>query len=147
MDPIELETSSRLTFKPSVDRRLKVPEPLPVKLVAVADVRLPAPAGVERQLDALYAGLLGFRRAPEAEGLAYYAENFTLRFDVVEPPVRRPDFRAVGVQVLSLREAEEKLIEAEVEYTRQRGLLPGEERLVLVDPAGNWVELVESREV
>lgn len=147
MEPLELEPAGPATFRPVADRRLKVPEPLPVRLVAVADVRLPAPAGAEHLLDALYVGLLGFQRAPESEGLAYYADNAALRFDVVEAPVRRTDYRAVGVEVPSLAAAEEKLIGAEVEYERHRGLLPGEERLSLTDPAGNWVELVESRQV
>ena len=34
-----------------------------------------------------------------------------------------------------------------MEYTRQRGLNLGEESLVLLDPAGNWVEIVEMRVV
>ena len=38
-------------------------------------------------------------------------------------------------------------MEAKIEYVRQRTLTPGEESLVLLDPAGNWVELVEYRAV
>jgi hypothetical protein len=44
-----------------------------------------------------------------------------------------------------LEEAEKKLIELELEYTRQRGMTPGEESLLLIDPAGNWIELQEYR--
>ncbi len=47
----------------------------------------------------------------------------------------------------SLVEMELKLVEAQIVYDRQKGLMPGEESLVLADPAGNWVELVESRKV
>src|SRR4026208_1292462 len=42
--------------------RARRPGPLPVKLLAVEDVRLPATAGLESQLDAFYVGLLGFER-------------------------------------------------------------------------------------
>jgi len=40
-----------------------------------------------------------------------------------------------------------KLIEAKIEYTRQRALLAGRESLLLLDPAGNWVELVQVQAV
>ena len=141
-------------FKPTVDRRPRVPEPLPVKLVAVADARLPAAAGLERELDAFYVGLLGFeRRADESDRhsadatFSYRADNFTLHLSVQEPPVRRTDLRPLGVEVPSLAALEEKLIEAEHEYERHRGLLPGERSIVLLDPGGNWVEVVEMKQV
>jgi hypothetical protein len=38
-------------------------------------------------------------------------------------------------------------MEAKIEYMRQKTLTPGQESLVLLDPAGNWVELVEYRAV
>ena len=153
LEPLDL-ASDQPPFKPVADRRPRVPEPLPVKLVAVNDTRLPAAAGLERRLDAFYVGLFGFERrhdAPHEVGadatLAYRADNFTLRLSVQEPPVRRPDLRPLGVEVPSLAALEGKLIEAEHEYERQRGLLPGEATLVLVDPAGNSVEVVEMKAV
>jgi hypothetical protein len=149
-----LEPAPAIVFKPTVDRRPRVPEPLPVKLVAVADVRLPAAAGLERRLDAFYIGLFGFERAADESDrhvadatISYRADNFTLRLGVQEPPVRRSDLRPLGVEVPSLAALEAKLIEAEYEYERQRGLLPGEKSLVLLDPAGNWVEAVEMKPV
>src|SRR5436190_23597378 len=148
---MELEPASGV-FRPIVDRRPRVPEPLPVKLVAVADARLPAAAGAERQLDAFYVGLFAFERQLDdagepAEAIAYRADNFTLHFDVHEPPLRRIDLRPLCVEVPSLAALEEKLIEAEQEYERRRGLLPGERSIVLLDPAGNWVEAVEMKPV
>ena len=38
-----------------------------------------------------------------------------------------------------------RLREAEVAYVRRKGLVPGDEALVMQDPAGNWVELTETR--
>ena len=142
---MQLEEPSS-AFTPEQDRRPRVPEPLPVRLVAIKDVRLEAPAGVERDLDALYAGLLGMERV-DGEAIVYRAENFDLYVDVLEPPIPRVDFRPLRVLVKSLDELEPKLIDAKLEYARRRGLMPGDEALVLQDAAGNWVEVTQVRPV
>jgi hypothetical protein len=199
--PIALEPAGGESL-PELDRRRRMPEPLPVRLVSVADVRLPATAGLERQLDAFYVGLLGFERegvarkpkvqldptrstnhqlvisssadagprdvkasksgrdaagdAPddpagaagvEIVGPVYAAENFRLHFELFEGLVVREALRPLGIEVPSLAEAEAKLVEAEVEFTRQRGLFVGEETLFLLDPAGTWIEIYEMRPV
>ena len=143
---MELEPATR-TFKPAIDRRPRVPEPLPVRLATIDDARLPSAAGLERQLDAFYVGVLGFARKSENEPIAYRADNFTLYFEVIEPPVRRDDLRPLGLEVPSLADLSLKLVEAEVEHARQRGLLPGDESIVLLDPAGNWLEIFDRRAV
>jgi hypothetical protein len=140
---MELEPSTGI--KPALDRRPRMDEPLPVNLVAVDDVRMPAPAGVELELDAFYVGLLGFERVPPETELNYRAENFALRFELQERPVEHENLRPQGIEVPSLAEAELKLIEGEYEYVRQRGVLPGTETIVMRDPAGNWIELIELR--
>lgn len=134
-------------FAIAEDRRPRVPEPLPVRLVAIADATLVAPAGVERQLDAFYAGLWGFVRDPDSDFPVYRADNFRLRFDVLEPPIRRDDLRPLGISVPSLAQARHKLIDQQIEYIPQKGINPGEESLVLLDPAGNWVQITETRGV
>ena len=118
-----------------------------MRLLAVDDARLPAPAGVEVQLDAFYLGLLCFERDPGSDFPVYRAENFRLHFDVREPPIQRQDTRALGIVVSSLAALEEKLIDAELEHVRQRGLAPGQETIALLDPAGNWIEITESRDL
>ena len=140
---MQLEEPS-VPFKPVVDPRLRVPEPVPVKLVAVNDMRIDAGAGLECELDAFYAGLVGMQRVP-GEQIVYRAENFDLYVDVLEPPVVREDYRPVRAEVKSLASTERKLIEREIPYVRRKGLVPGDEALVLQDPAGNWVELTETR--
>jgi hypothetical protein len=213
-DAIELADVADGASPGEPDRRARMPEPLPVRLVAVADVRLPAPAGAERALDAFYVDLLGCLRegappnprrliepllgvpgpapvtapplalglrnaedkpvgsiepagtdaSPRTEaasvgssgamntstgavlpGPVYVADNFRVRFDILEGLVERESFRSLTVEVPSLAETEAKLMEAEMEYSRQRGLTLGEESLVLLDPAGNWIELVEMK--
>jgi len=86
------------------------------------------------------------RVGPETE-LIYRAENYELRFDVKDRPLTHESLRALVIEVASLREMEEKLTQAEMVYSRQRGMAPGTESIVLLDPAGNWVELVELRVV
>lgn len=136
-------------FKAAADPRPRMPEPLPVKLVTVDDARLLSGAGLETELDEFYVELLRFQRLPATGDhvISYRAENFDLHFDVVEPPVRRDALRTLGVEIGSLAEMELQLIEREWPYTRQRGLTPGQESIVLADPAGNWIELTESRAI
>ena len=141
---MDLESPPR-EYKPTIDRRPRVPEPLPVRLITIDDARLPSAAGLERELDAFYVGVLGFARHVDLEQLSYRAENFSLTFEVIEPPVRRTDMRPLGIEVPSLADLELKLIEAEAEYSRRRGLLPGEEAIVMLDPAGNWLEIIDRR--
>ena len=114
-----------------------------MRLVAVEDVRLPGPIGVDEELDAFYAGLLLFERV--GEELAYRADNFILRFELADRPVVHESLRPLGIEVLSLAETEKRIIDAELEYTRQRGVTPGSETLLLLDPAGNWIEVGEIR--
>jgi hypothetical protein len=144
-EALELEPSTN--FVPEADKRPKMPEPLPVKLVAIADVVLPVRADMEEEMDGFYVGLLGFVRVCSPGELLYRADNFDLHFRVSAPPIQRDCCRPLLVEVPLLAEAEKKLVEAKLEYTRQRGLVPGEESLVLIDPCGNWVEVVESRRI
>ena len=125
-----------------------MPEPPPVWLLAVEDVRAQAGAGLEVQLDEFYSGLLRFDRdTSELDQIVYKAENVKLCFEVVEPPLRRDDFRPIPIAVPSLSLLERDLIEREIDYLWQRGLTVGRDTLLLQDPAGNWVAITERREV
>jgi len=143
--PIELEGPGGV--EPVPDRRPRMDEPLPVRLVAIADVTLPVRAGLEVELGRFYVGLLEFVRDTDLRELVYHADNFALRFVVRELLPERGEYRPLQIEVQSLLGAERKLIDAKIEYVRQKTLTPGEESLVLLDPAGNWVELVEYRAV
>ena len=145
---MELEPAST-DFSPVDDSRPKLWPPLPVTLVAIADVTLPATAGLEKALDGFYVRLLGFEREenPAESGrlLIYRAENFRLNIVINERPARREDFKPLGVVVQSLAELVQKANDAAVVFTRQRGLFAGNESLIFSDPAGNFVEVSESR--
>jgi hypothetical protein len=141
MDPIELEESSGLI--PLVDPRRRMDEPPPVRLVAIDDVRLPSPPGKTAELYRFYVELWQFNAETE---LVFRAENFRLRFEVIQDqkPIERDGVRPIGIEVRSLRDAELKLATAQIDYIRQRGLLPGQISLLTQDPAGNWIELSAS---
>jgi hypothetical protein len=143
MEPIELEESSGLI--PVADSRPRMDESPPVRLIAVDDVRLLSPPGIEKNLHLFYMEVLDFDRDLSADGIVYRAENFRLRFTIVnQMPVERDGIRPIGIEVLSLADAERKLFDHQIEFIRQRGLLPGLISLLVQDPAGNWLELFEA---
>jgi catechol-2,3-dioxygenase len=144
---VELEPAAEIPFVPRPDCRARMAEPLPVRLIAVADVSLPAPAGVEVQLDAFYVDILGFQRSIDRHVLVYHADNVDLWFTVTDPPVRHEKLRPTGIAVPLLSEIAQRLTDAEIEFTHQRGMVPGLESLLLLDPAGNWVEITDTRAV
>src|SRR5262245_5228839 len=104
-ESLELDPSRR-DFRAPTDSRPHMPEPPPVRLVAVEDVHLPAAAGREVELDAFYGGVLFFQREPADQGIVYKSETFRLRFDVLEPPIQRDDYRAALIDVPSLPDLE-----------------------------------------
>jgi hypothetical protein len=144
---VELENPS-ISFKPVADKRRHMPEPPPVRVVAVEDLHLCSGAGLEVQLDDFYMSVLQFERDSAPEGqIVYKGENFRLVFTVVEPPVLRDDLRPVGIEVPSLVSVRERLTEREIEYEFHRGLMAGQETFLLQDPAGNWVQIGMFRRV
>ena len=181
-DPISLDPSDTEAFRRAADRRPPMPEPPPVRLVAVEDVVLITAPGLERPLDAFYVDLLRFERedadpparrvvepvlgadAPRVppvrvtrplpplharglQGPVYRGENARISFQVHEPLIERDSVRALGIVVPSLVGLGEQLETREVEFTRQKGLYPGQQSLLLQDPAGNWLEISEHRPI
>jgi len=63
----------------------------------------------------------------------------------VERPVSREDFRPLTLVVESVNDLARRLTELEIEFQRQRGLVPGLDSLLLSDPAGNPVSVGEYR--
>ena len=146
MDPLELEPS--FGIETASDSRPRMDEPPPVRLISVDDVRLLTSPDLEPELDAFYVGLWQFQRDTTQSGLIYRAENFRLRFEPISSdPIARQTLRPQGILVLSLPDAEHKLIDLEWEYIQQISLTPGQESLLLQDPAGNWIELFESHRI
>jgi hypothetical protein len=143
-EEIRLETSSP-EFQSGEDRRPKIEEPPPVRLIAVEDCQLWAVAGLERELDEFYVGLLNFERESAETEIVYRAENLRLRVAVLERPLPREDYRPLALAVNSLGELMGRLHQAKVEFVHHYGLAPGQDNLLISDPAGNPVEISETR--
>jgi hypothetical protein len=134
-------------FVPVSDARKRLEEPLPVTLEAVADMHVPTPRVPREEFDRLYLTILEFAPLPDPHYLVYRAENFNLRFDLPRRELLHSDYRYVKIVVQSLAATEAKLVEAEIEYQRQKGITPGQESLLLTDADGNWLEIREHREI
>lgn len=146
--PLPLEESAAGEFAVRPDERPRMPEPPPVRLVAVEDVRIDAPAGLHDPLDGFYTGLLKFNREyADPDVIVYGAENFRLLVKLVDPPVLRDDLRPILIEVPDLLAVEHELVEREIEYERIRRIALAHTSLLLMDPARNWVELTERRAV
>ena len=135
-----------ISFTPQPDRRPRMAEPLPVRLVAIANVTLPTAAGLADALDAFYVDLLGVARSDDPAAILYFADNVDLRF-VVQPDgvVKHASQRPIGVIVPMLADAAAKFSDAGIDFSRQVGMFAGLETLLLLDPAGNWIEVTDSR--
>ncbi|MGA2497127.1 MAG: VOC family protein [Tepidisphaeraceae bacterium] len=145
LQPLELAEAT--DFVVPEDQRPRMPEPLPVRLVAVADVHLPAQAELEKQHDDFYCGLLKMVRDEPREQRIYRADNHRVVFELGEGLIQRDSCRPLGVEIDSLAQFEAGLVEREIEYERLRGIVPGVESIFVMDPSGNWVEVMEIRPV
>ncbi|CAN5519556.1 hypothetical protein BH10PLA1_BH10PLA1_10120 [soil metagenome] len=141
---IDLEEPN-FEFKPPDDRRPTIPEPPPVRLVAVEDVSLFATAAHLPALDAFYVGLLKFEREGDDASPVYRAENVRLRFMLVEKRALREDMRPTGVEVPFFSGLEKQLTEMEITFSRELGINAGELTYLLQDPAGNWIRIGQVR--
>jgi hypothetical protein len=144
-DSLALEEAAG-TFAPVIDNRIRMEEPPPVRLVTVDDASLRMSPGLEPSLDDFYVTLLEFEKEQKSPPV-YRAENYRLRFVPLDPLPARADMKPLAIEVRSLRDAEAKLLDREIEYEWERGLVPGDRRLLLRDPAANLIHLVESAAV
>jgi hypothetical protein len=143
---IELE-QSQFEFKPGRDQRQRMEEPLPVELEAVADVHLPSPRVPTVKLDVLYVTILEFAAIHDDHYPAYQADNFRLVFNLPRRELIQEDFRTTKIIVQSLAALQTKLLAAELEYERQKSVMPGQEVIVMQDADGNWLDIRERREI
>lgn len=125
-----------------------MPEPPPVRVTAIQDVCLPTLPDRHRALDQFYVDLLKFEREnPQAPGAAetrvYRAENVRVQFQIRPFPAERDHLRTLEIEIPSLGDLETQLMDRRMEYTRVRAVGGGRDGLLLQDPAGNWVHLVE----
>lgn len=139
-DRIELEPSTDTPLHH--DLRRPMFEPPPVRVIAIEDVHLPAAVGREEEMAAFYVGVLQFRPAMADRGaIAFEAENVRIVFDLAEPPLDRDNLAPTMIEVPSLRNLRETLLEHEIAYQMMQGLMPATEHVLVRDPAGNGLAI------
>jgi hypothetical protein len=132
------------------DRRPTLPQPLPVRLVAVADVRLPCPLDPEvlQLLDGFYVECLKMVRiAGDETTRTYQADNFCLILQGQEGIVHREKLEPTMIEVDDRKTFQDAIIEREMEFEWMRGLVLGGDFILVKDPAGNWIGVLEHRGV
>ena len=140
------EPTAKVKLPP--DARPFMLEPPKVRLIAIADMALEAPAWQHGDLVDFYVGLLKFERDDEdKENLAFKAEKFRLVYRPVEAISPRDDYRAIGIETPLINEFVQGLIDREIAFQWQKGTAPGIEVAFLQDPAGYWVSVGPIREV
>lgn len=144
--PIVVEKKASAPL-PGADLRAKMEEPLPVRIVAIADVVLPGLAELERASDDFYVGLLKMVRDEPSTLRIYRTETFRVIFQLFEKLIERVECRPLQIEIPSLGEVENQLVEREYPFEHVRGIMPGLEYLELLDPSGNMIQLMERREV
>jgi len=129
------------------------------RLVAIDDVRLTAPEAAEEALRSFYAGVLGLEywaSGGQDRGRPAGADRFAeLVFRgyprsgprlIVALGVGQGGGRSINrrlrVQVSSLDVCGEEMAKRRIEFSWSRGWSFHDRRLIGLDPAGNWVELV-----
>ena len=143
---MELEPPTSFVLPP--DDHPNMPERPVVRLLAIADVRLAAVAGIEKELDDFYINLLKFERGEHEDGrIVYNAERWRLVFNVVERPPAHDDYRPVMVQIPHFPDFIDALKERAVDFEWQKGVAPGVETAFLRDPAGFWVSVAPWRPI
>lgn len=145
---MELEEPSE-RFEPIRDARPHMSEPPPVRIAAIDDVHLHAPAGIESDLDGLYVDLLLFERdEPEPDApIVYRAENGRVLVSVVESVSERDDYRPLQVEIPHFDDFLRALNDREIEHELQRGIAAGTDAVLFRDPAGNWVSVTWRKKV
>jgi predicted enzyme related to lactoylglutathione lyase len=118
------------------------------RLVAVGDVARSAAASLAEELVAFYVDVLGLTRLALAEPavIAFRGEQVTgprLLVRLMEKPPE-PDVIPMMIQVASLSEVAEELAGRGTEVLWSQGMWYYERRLLVQDPAGNWLSLTAS---
>lgn len=113
---------------------------------SVDHVHLPTPIVERGLLSALYVDVLLFADASERDVVCFRADNCEVRFDRLRDS-GSTDFRPLRVVVASLQAIESSLIDAGIEYERQRGIVAGQDVLVVKDADGNWLTIRECRRI
>jgi catechol 2,3-dioxygenase-like lactoylglutathione lyase family enzyme len=115
----------------------------------VNHVTVAVPAGQEEKVRAFYAGVLGLREVPQDKALVgryqliwYELLDILLHLDFTPPWVTPAENRHLALEVNNLEEVR-KYLESKGAEIRNAVPMPDRNRFYLIDPFGNYFELIE----
>jgi catechol 2,3-dioxygenase-like lactoylglutathione lyase family enzyme len=115
----------------------------------VNHVTVAVPAGQEEKVRAFYAGVLGLREVPQDKALVgryqliwYELWDILLHLDFTPPWVTPAENRHLALEVNNLEEVR-KYLESKGAEIRNAVPMPDRNRFYLIDPFGNYFELIE----
>jgi len=115
---------------------------LPPRIHAINNVRLEAKPGTEPQLHFFYVDVLGMEPAEGEPGMVLFqTQRMQVRILLTPEAQPSPMRRRLVLEVPSLERMQEQLEELEIEYEWYHGLAYTDQRIFLLDPADNRVEL------
>lgn len=120
------------------------------RILAIDDVHLTAAPAQREDVFAFYTEVIGLdplESASSEETVVFRAfprSGPRLIVRLTHESGERPPRRALLVQVASLTDLAESLTERRTQFEWSRGWFWCDRRLSVVDPGGNWVELVMS---
>ncbi|MBN1347269.1 MAG: hypothetical protein JXQ73_31555 [Phycisphaerae bacterium] len=117
------------------------PDPSP-RIQAISDVRIEARPELKGDLHFFYVELLGLEAVEGEPGMLCFQTD-RLRVHVLMTPEAQPSpmRRRLVLEVPSLDRMAGKLEEEDIDYDRYRGLRLTDQRIFVLDPADNRVEL------
>lgn len=121
----------------------------PPRILAIDDVRLTAPPGAFDGIRSLYVELLGLEEVTaEAAGVLVLRglprSGPRLIVELLEQVADKPMRRQAVLQVKTLTPYADVLTERRIPFEWSSGWFFFDRRLGLLDPGGNWIELVAS---
>ena len=153
-EALPLEPSPEMAVEPVHDLRPLIPVPPPVRVIAVEDVTLVAPAKCVGAIDHLMTVVLTLvkeepmRQADVEAGAigVYQAENVRVVYLARDEPPPSPR-HILQLELGDLRGLRQRLQDAEIEYELSKRLMPGDVRVAFLDVAGNPIEVLENRAI
>ncbi len=115
------------------------------RLIAINDVELQSPVGVDSELAWYYGEFIGLRSlggSAKIDGpavLRFRSDRLELRISITKRPVIEPIGCRARFEVPSLDEAAQTLRERRYPFDWLHGLRASDRALLLLDPAGNRV--------
>jgi catechol 2,3-dioxygenase-like lactoylglutathione lyase family enzyme len=118
------------------------PSDPPPRIHAISDLRIEATPGLEGQLEFFYVDVLGLERVEDEPGMVCF-ETQRMRVRVLLTPEAQPSpiRRRAVIQVPSLERMRARLEEMGIQYEWYDGLAFTDQRIFVLDPADNRIEL------